>query len=155
MIEIKTRDNEQDYRYVRIEVFMKEQGFQNEFDELDAIAVHITVYVDGSLRAVHAVFQRKRRRRGSLDVLRCCRSFGIRDWAVFCFPRWRKSFAVKREAAVFWMHNAVPVRFMRAMATPYAEKSIWMSMFLMFRWRSCCKQECFAGAVMENGSYCI
>ena len=42
MIEIKTKDNEQDYRYVRIEVFMKEQGFQNEFDEIDATAVHIT-----------------------------------------------------------------------------------------------------------------
>ena len=38
MIEIKTKDNEQDYRYVRIEVFMKEQGFQNEFDEIDAIS---------------------------------------------------------------------------------------------------------------------
>lgn len=49
MIEIKTYDNEQDYRFVRIEVFMKEQGFQNEFDEIDAGAVHITVYVDGTL----------------------------------------------------------------------------------------------------------
>ena len=75
MIEIKTKDNEQDYRYVRIEVFMKEQGFQNEFDEIDATAVHITVYV----------------------------------------------------------------RFMKAMAIPYAGRSIWMSMFLMYRWRSCCE----------------
>ena len=38
MIQIKIKDNEQDYRAVRIEVFMKEQGFQNEFDEIDAVA---------------------------------------------------------------------------------------------------------------------
>lgn len=49
MIQIKIKDNEQDYRAVRIEVFMKEQGFQNEFDEIDAVATHLTVYVDGEL----------------------------------------------------------------------------------------------------------
>lgn len=139
MIEIKTKDNEQDYRYVRIEVFMKEQGFQNEFDEIDATAVHITVYVDGTLAGCARCFQRKRRRHGSSDVLRYFPSFAIRDWAVSCYPRWRASFTAKREGAVFWMHNAVPVRFMKAMAIPYAGRSIWMSMFLMYRWRSCCE----------------
>ena len=66
-------------------------------------------------------------------------SFAIRDWAVSCYPRWRASFTAKREGAVFWMHNAVPVRIMKAMAIPYAGRSIWMSMFLMYRWRSCCE----------------
>ena len=59
MIEIKTKDNEQDYRYVRIEVFMKEQGFQNEFDEIDATAVHITVYVDGTLAGCARCFPKE------------------------------------------------------------------------------------------------
>lgn len=49
MIQCRTQDNEQDYRYVRIEVFMKEQGFQNEFDDIDNIATHVTVYVDNVL----------------------------------------------------------------------------------------------------------
>ena len=46
MIQIKIKDNEQDYRAVRIEVFMKEQGFQNEFDEIDERAYHVVVYQD-------------------------------------------------------------------------------------------------------------
>lgn len=49
MITVKRMDNEKDYRVVREEVFMKEQGFQNEFDDIDAIALHITLYVDGKL----------------------------------------------------------------------------------------------------------
>ena len=38
---------------------MKEQGFQNEFDELDAIAVHITVYVDGILAGCARCFPKE------------------------------------------------------------------------------------------------
>lgn len=68
MIQIKTKDNEQDYRTVRIEVFMKEQGFHNEFDEIDAIATHLTVYVDGVLAG-------------------CARCFPHREDAVWVFGR--------------------------------------------------------------------
>ena len=132
MIEIKTKDNEQDYRYVRIEVFMKEQGFQNEFDEIDATAVHITVYVDGTLAGCARCFPKEEEAAwvfGRIAVLPQFRHQGLGG----------ASFTAKREGAVFWMHNAVPVRFMKAMAIPYAGRSIWMSMFLMYRWRSCCE----------------
>lgn len=47
MITIKTRDNTKDWHFIREEVFMKEQGFQNEFDDIDQYAIHITLYVDG------------------------------------------------------------------------------------------------------------
>lgn len=47
--EIETKNNEQSYKYVRIEVFIKGQGFQNEFDEIDTTVIHITVCVDNTL----------------------------------------------------------------------------------------------------------
>ena len=69
MIQIKIKDNEQDYRAVRIEVFMKEQGFQNEFDEIDAVATHLTVYVDGELAGCARCFPHQFRHQGLGGVL--------------------------------------------------------------------------------------
>lgn len=37
----------QDAKDIRIEVFMKEQGFKNEFDEIDTISHHIVVFDEG------------------------------------------------------------------------------------------------------------
>ncbi len=45
-----------DAKYIREEVFMREQGFENEFDEIDGIAVHIVVYDDDAPVAVCRVF---------------------------------------------------------------------------------------------------
>lgn len=36
----------QEAKQIRIEVFMKEQGFQNEFDSIDQIAHHIVAFQD-------------------------------------------------------------------------------------------------------------
>lgn len=33
---------------VRIEVFVKEQGFRDEFDDIDAIAIHFVAYDEGN-----------------------------------------------------------------------------------------------------------
>lgn len=49
MITVKIDNNEKDWHYVREEVFMKEQGFHNEFDETDDIAVHLTIYVNDEI----------------------------------------------------------------------------------------------------------
>ena len=35
-----------DVKYIREEVFMKEQGFENEFDDLDAISTFVVLYED-------------------------------------------------------------------------------------------------------------
>lgn len=35
-----------DIRYIRETVFIKEQGFENEFDEIDSVAIHILVKKD-------------------------------------------------------------------------------------------------------------
>lgn len=49
MINFKMNNNEADWHFVREEVFVNEQGFHNEFDELDAICTHITMYDDEEL----------------------------------------------------------------------------------------------------------
>jgi len=46
-----------DVRTVRTEVFMEEQGFQNEFDETDQSAFHVIVYDGDDPLAVCRVFQ--------------------------------------------------------------------------------------------------
>ncbi len=37
----------QEAKNIRIEVFMKEQGFENEFDDIDTISHHIVVFDEG------------------------------------------------------------------------------------------------------------
>lgn len=47
-IEIKKFDSLcEDARVIREEVFVREQGFVNEFDDIDGNAVHFVLYVDG------------------------------------------------------------------------------------------------------------
>lgn len=46
MIAILDRNHEADWHTIRENVFMKEQGFQNEFDDIDALAIHIVLYMD-------------------------------------------------------------------------------------------------------------
>lgn len=45
-ISVKTQDNKADWEMIRIKVFMEEQGFQTEFDDIDEIATHLTIYED-------------------------------------------------------------------------------------------------------------
>ena len=39
-------------RKIREEVFVREQGFQEEFDEIDGYAVHLVLFCDGTPAAV-------------------------------------------------------------------------------------------------------
>lgn len=42
--QIRCEDNRADWVRVRTEVFIEEQGFQEEFDDQDASATHLTLY---------------------------------------------------------------------------------------------------------------
>lgn len=42
--DIRLFDHPNEWRHIRMEVFQKEQGFQNEFDALDAQALHLCAY---------------------------------------------------------------------------------------------------------------
>lgn len=49
MLHFLTENNEKDWHRVRKTVFQKEQGFQQEFDDIDTTAVHVTLYEDEQL----------------------------------------------------------------------------------------------------------
>lgn len=45
-MELQKSKDEVAWRFIRESVFVNEQGFQNEFDDIDAIAQHIVLYSD-------------------------------------------------------------------------------------------------------------
>lgn len=55
-ITIKNKDNRADSFAVRKAVFMDEQGYKNEFDEIDDICDYVTVYCDGKLAGTGRTF---------------------------------------------------------------------------------------------------
>lgn len=50
----------QEAKDIRIEVFVKEQGFENEFDEIDTISHHIVAFDERKPIGTCRFFQRKR-----------------------------------------------------------------------------------------------
>lgn len=46
---VKYENNYEDAKKIRTEVFIQEQGFQEEFDEKDSKSVHVTIYVDNEI----------------------------------------------------------------------------------------------------------
>ena len=59
-MEVKIYNNLPDEaKEIRLEVFVKEQGFEEEFDDIDETAAHIVLF-DGSQKG----FSRQRARRG-------------------------------------------------------------------------------------------
>lgn len=63
----------QEWHFIRHEVFQKEQGFQNEFDDLDAISLHLCAYCGetaiGCLRLYSKDPQKRHWHLGRLAVL--------------------------------------------------------------------------------------
>ena len=56
-MEIKKYDSlPEDARKIRIEVFVEEQGFEEEFDSTDKIAKHFVLYVEGRAVATCRIF---------------------------------------------------------------------------------------------------
>lgn len=45
-----------DVKFIRETVFVKEQGFQNEFDEYDSEAIHLVIYCDDKAAATGRLF---------------------------------------------------------------------------------------------------
>ena len=43
-------------KYIREEVFVKEQGFHNEFDEIDSRAIHLVIFVEGQAAGTARMF---------------------------------------------------------------------------------------------------
>lgn len=49
----------QEARDIRKQVFIEEQGFQSEFDDIDARALHAVIYLDGTAAATGRTFPEK------------------------------------------------------------------------------------------------
>lgn len=65
---------------IRQEVFIDEQGFESEFDEIDSFATHIVLYIDGEAAGVCRVFsdpETGRMTLGRLAVSRIHRGKGL------------------------------------------------------------------------------
>ena len=45
-LSFRISDNENDWKYIRTAVFIEEQGFINEFDDIDHSAVHLCAYLN-------------------------------------------------------------------------------------------------------------
>ena len=43
-------------KYIREEVFVKEQGFHHEFDEIDSRAIHLVIFVEGQAAGTARMF---------------------------------------------------------------------------------------------------
>ena len=46
-VTVKTKDNQKDAFEIRKSVFVEEQGYENEFDDIDNTCDYVTVYYDG------------------------------------------------------------------------------------------------------------
>lgn len=57
MINFKIKDNQKDWFYIRKTVFEKEQGFIEEFDDIDKIAIHLTLYDNETLVGCTRTFE--------------------------------------------------------------------------------------------------
>lgn len=56
-MEIKVFDKiNDDARYIRNTVFIEEQGFEREYDEIDSISTHIVIYDEGTALGTCRVF---------------------------------------------------------------------------------------------------
>ena len=74
MLTWKKDQNQNDWHMIREEVFVKEQGFQNEFDDIDDFATHICIYEDGkALGCVRFYVENDKMRIGRLAVLKQAR----------------------------------------------------------------------------------
>lgn len=80
-MEIKIfRDIPVEARKIRQEVFIDEQGFEYEFDEIDSFATHIVLYLDGTAAGVCRVFSDPKTGRmtlGRLAVSKAHRGRGL------------------------------------------------------------------------------
>ncbi len=53
---VEYKNNYEDAKKIRTEVFIQEQGFQEEFDENDSKSVHVTIYVDNEIAGCARMF---------------------------------------------------------------------------------------------------
>lgn len=128
-MEYKIFDNlPQEAKYIRTAVFIDEQGFKNEFDEIDDTAKHILIYHDGKAVGVARFFSKdgKEYHIGRVAVLKPYRKYGYGKEIIFAIENELKKqtpkefhFRRKQESADF-MRNADIKRSAKNILTSFA-----------------------------------
>ena len=94
-------------KMIREEVFMREQGFRHEFDEIDAKAVCLVLYEESKPMACGRYFPGEADGEyvaGRLAVLREYRG---------CWRKWKKGFWKRAERGLFCLHRYRQKDFMK------------------------------------------
>lgn len=92
----------QDARIIRQEVFVEEQGFHHEFDEIDSWAWHLVLYENGQAAGCCRLFSSNQPEvyiLGRLAVRKSCRGRQYGEWLVREAEAWLRGRQVKRLAA--------------------------------------------------------
>ena len=75
---VKTQQDFEDAALIRDEVFVKEQGFENELDDIDQIACHVILYNEQGIPvATGRTFPAHEQKDGIYKIGRVC----VRKWA--------------------------------------------------------------------------
>ncbi|WP_279133344.1 GNAT family N-acetyltransferase, partial [Megasphaera elsdenii] len=91
----------QDARIIRQEVFVEEQGFHHEFDEIDSRAWHLVLYENGQAAGCCRLFSSNQPEvyiLGRLAVRKSCRGRQYGEWLVREAEAWLRGRQVKRLA---------------------------------------------------------
>lgn len=123
MIEIKDSGNENDWHSIRECVFIKEQGFQNEFDDIDKFALHVVLYVEHKAIGCGRIYPDKEDAAlwhlGRLAIKKAYRSCGYGAAIIHALEeRARKKGA--RKILLSAQQHAIPF-YQRNGYTPYGE----------------------------------
>ena len=126
--QIRCEDNRADWVRVRTEVFIEEQGFQEEFGDQDASATHLTLYTPlGELVGCGRFFETEPGvyRLGRIAVLPKFRGQGA--GRAVCW-RWNNSPTTAARRADVDPPRCAPWSFITAWAIPNTVNSTWTSM---------------------------
>ena len=116
-------------KYIREEVFVKEQGFHNEFDEIDSRAIHLVIFVEGQAAGTARMFL-EQEGDTAFTVGRETR----------CWPFWRKKPGSWAYSGSLFRPNAVSNPFMRRTATLPWGRSIWTNIAPTSIWKRSCNR---------------
>lgn len=70
----------EDAKYVRRKVFMEEQGFENEFDDIDSMCTHILIYDSMNPVATCRFYYNKRRQSYVIGRIAVLKEFRGKDY---------------------------------------------------------------------------
>lgn len=111
---------------VRKAVFMEEQGFQQEFDDVDDRAYHVLIQ-DGERPLPPDDCSRRTAKHISSAELPCCLPIGGSIWENTLSLHWNSRRRHAVPSALPFRHNAVRQAFMKSWAIPKQKSITWTS----------------------------